>query len=820
MIAAGPAVSGADYPESVAAKAFFSEHRMFPLLEAEVPGVLYWNAPTAGDTSDWYPDATATDPSEWYPMLGVLESVRAELEVRLVTLTAPFTIDQAAQRYECLGGPPTTGVAALDFNFEIRESDMPHGLGAWVWNEPQGGWANSGSLARRWLGALPATGSGSPVVEGGSLIYAGRADANHGLSPDLPDPEQRPLPVAQLTGWYEPEVKVQESNQPSGNAAEAIPYRFSAIGVSQYDFLRNPDRPCDPDNFVAANQYPIGRVTGGEVEVFAVMTLQQNYRPKTPARYVLDRMDDLVASGLVPDTSTTEQRKRFADQGWDATIRLRSTTAETSSRNLALRDCEYFFRGLAGGYANHFVFLEDFNDLANNTVLISTPIYNAVKALNLALGFKRGVPLEDAEIVARLFNGQVGYPLPGTPSDGLLTGYGAATLGYALGMKDAEMTEVRSTVAAQDDLDGILDVPPDFTLQRSLRRPGPSAVPADGVLMKLLEARDPLPPPPATSPEQPLAAMESYHAQDASHRIDQDYFGYAATAGARVWLALDLDSGGIAVEDEEGGPQALAGPTGRRVVAPTAMGNGPVVGARFAVVAAPGNRLLSVTVEGPFEGFGGTPSLYAAGQRRVIEPGAVMDLTQFASSGTDGFVIEGVWGDGWVGQVLRLGIVAVPTESLLIGVTSWYHAMNWPSSWADLDQDLLPDWWELLYSGSTVGLMPDEDDDGDGLTGLGELAFGGIPGRADAAGLRLYRVAKAGELVLEYPMGDRLRLAYRVETATTIAGPWNDVTGEPLEADDQSGLPVGYRRMQLRLTPGQSPGEMRGFYRVVSEPTP
>ncbi len=62
----------------------------------------------------------------------------------------------------------------------------------------------------------------------------------------------------------------------------------------------------------------------------------------------------------------------------------------------------------------------------------------------------------------------------------------------------------------------------------------------------------------------------------------------------------------------------------------------------------------------------------------------------------------------------------------------------------DLDNDGLPDWWEILYSGSPIGMNPDDDLDGDGYTNLEEFLAGSdpldpnsYPGHIDAYILRL-----------------------------------------------------------------------------------
>lgn len=141
--------------------------------------------------------------------------------------------------------------------------------------------------------------------------------------------------------------------------------------------------------------------------------INQIYQPKTTAEYVRDA---IAVSGS--DVSR-------ANSGYADIILLRDTSAATASKNLALRDAEYFLRGYAGGASNlgepvDFSSLDAaFNDTANRFGPIATAIYNGKKVVDTALGRNTAGPTG----------------LPNTPAGGFdanVNGFTSGLLGVPL----------------------------------------------------------------------------------------------------------------------------------------------------------------------------------------------------------------------------------------------------------------------------------------------------------------------------------------------------------------------------------------------------
>ena len=133
---------------------------------------------------------------------------------------------------------------------------------------------------------------------------------------------------------------------------------------------------------------------------------------------------------LNPHGATYATDEEIAQSAISSVITAREQSALTSSKNLALRDAEYFFRGYLGGLQlhNHHSGNDLANGVANRLSPISTAVYNAKKALTSALGVK----LKPDE-------------LPGTPPGG----YDANVFGWARGLIGEPLSNVVTDFAAK-----------------------------------------------------------------------------------------------------------------------------------------------------------------------------------------------------------------------------------------------------------------------------------------------------------------------------------------------------------------------------------
>ncbi len=121
----------------------------------------------------------------------------------------------------------------------------------------------------------------------------------------------------------------------------------------------------------------------------------------------------------------------------------------------------------------------------------------------------------------------------------------------------------------------------------------------------------------------------------------------------------------------------------------------------------------------------------------------------------------------------------------------------------DRDGDGIPDRWELLYSGSATGLLPDGDNDFDGITNLDEYIFGYNPIVANAP-LKIVSVDIGSSVEVEFSTTTNTRL-YAIEFSehlvewTSLTSPVVGTNGVTTINVPKSGTNTGFYRVKVSV---------------------
>jgi hypothetical protein len=125
--------------------------------------------------------------------------------------------------------------------------------------------------------------------------------------------------------------------------------------------------------------------------------------------------------------------------------------------------------------------------------------------------------------------------------------------------------------------------------------------------------------------------------------------------------------------------------------------------------------------------------------------------------------------------------------------------------------------WALINRLTGAHAALDGDPERDGLTNWDEFCFGTSPTTADASFID--STFAAGTLTLTWL--ERLGVASLLRESQTLAMAWSVSTALPVPAPDQTGVPAGYRRMQVAIAVPQlgAPAASR-FFRVEAAKVP
>ncbi len=736
-LAAAPLPAANDcarYPEQIDGRLFFIKRTV-----TNEPLVGYAHAiPSAENLMmEWFrPSESSLDPvpaEEWFPLLGDLFEVEARITLELVGtmrldffsagLPATWPIGDTGLFYATAATAP---LAVLDLDFQVN---LPHGIG-WVDfearpDDPQTPGSETSSLnvlSDRYVGVsgfLPRAvrPDGTPVGDFEPSQYWDRQV----MIPPGPFTYQGPVEggeqavegaTAFVSAWSSLRQSTTTFTFPTPSVATGTVFAARLTSSSRPYRLASAISETGEQTLADA-----GDISGGELLYWPVVELTQRYTPKTPAAYARDLA---VQNGLpAGDQSDPMWRKNYADRIWDYTIRLRSTTSETSGFNLALRDAEYFWRGVAGGYSYHLpgftfldeVFVDPVNTTANSVVGISTPVYNAMKELLLLLGVKSTVPVADAAILERMMDGKAGYTLAGTPGEGLATAYAPTMRGYNMGLLFLTPSEIQGQLARLVAAGGCF---PDLSLGEILFNMDPSpAAPR--------RTRD------LASPR--LLPLEAYVDTVTEARISQRYFLREAGLSGPMEFDFIYEPGGLSLPGTGGGGTfAVAARTARQ-----AAFTGSVITRGWLGYSSLQDKMVSVTVEGPWNLSAGFPRVEVGGQVRFLQPGVPLDLTQFEPGGVHNFVLAGLDGPALEGQSLRIRIDTAGDQAAIVAQTAYYAAREYAAQggFGDADGDGLDDTWEADRYGDHARASASSDEDGDGRPLIAEYWLGGDPTRVD-----------------------------------------------------------------------------------------
>lgn len=141
-----------------------------------------------------------------------------------------------------------------------------------------------------------------------------------------------------------------------------------------------PDKLGGPIAVVNSSNFS-GPSVSGSWSFSGTALVEQMYTPHSTGRYIRDAVRSV--SGADYERAT---------EAYGEIIDMRETSSVTASKNLNLRDAEYFLRGFAGGVST-FMDIPDFSsfkaffyDIATRTGPVATTIYNGLKAIQRFFG--------------------------------------------------------------------------------------------------------------------------------------------------------------------------------------------------------------------------------------------------------------------------------------------------------------------------------------------------------------------------------------------------------------------------------------------------
>jgi hypothetical protein len=801
------------YPNQIDARMYFYKRNPFgdevSSYVHQIPSVetlqLEWNKPTE-NSLDPLPS------EEWFPLLGELTDVQVTI---LVDLIGSLRLDYSANPMPATWPIGDTGlyyginypypVASLDLDLELN---LPHGIG-WVDFEalasdpatpPSNETASTNVLSDRIVslgGFLPrgVRSDGTPVEDFEPEQYWDRfvtfpPGPHSYLGPVSGGSSPGASATANLLVWSTLDQSQKTFSFPNPTLATGT--IFNARLTSSSRAFRVASHISETGEPTRADA---GLITAGELRYWISMDLIHRYIPKKSAAYARDVAADVVSRGMpAGDRNDPFWRKNYADLMWDYAIRLRSTSSETSAQNLALRDAEYFWRGVSGGYSCNLpvfqflgeTFVDPVNTAANSTVGVSTPVYNAMKEMLLFLGVKSTVPLEESAILERVFDGKTGYTLAGTPGEGLTTALAPTMAGYAMGMAfftpEAINQRINDFIAGGGCF-------PDFSYADVLIELISPPAPAPSAKSRTRSASVPA-----------LLPLEAYIDTEPEARLSQRYFMREGGFTGPLEFSLDYDSGDLSLPSGGGGDAQTAAFRGVLTKSDSAFS---VTRGTVAYTCIQ-DKFLSVTVTGPLHLSAGAARVQVGTQTRFLQPGIPLDLTQFDPDGVNAFVIAGLDGAALNDSRFDIVIDTAGTEPAIIGQTVYYAARERnQNDFRDSDGDRLNDHWENDYYGGIDRVNGAADDEGDGRTALEEYWLGGSPAEADARPpVQTYR-ARAGSNATDWVLTFARRQigsdSYIIETSTDLAT-WTPTSLTSDEWDeDQSGLAPDFYRALVRI---------------------
>jgi len=795
------------YPERIDARLYFVKRTV---SEEPVIGYVHAIPSVENFLMEWYrPSESALDPipsEDWFPLLGDLFEVEARITLELV---GALRLDYFSAGFPVTWPIGDTGLfyasaisaplAILDLDFQV---DLPHGIG-WVDFEaspdnPQTAvneTSSSNVLSDRYVGVgdfMPrgVRPDGTPVgdfeaaqywdrqvtIPVGPFTYNGPVEGGQHPYDDA---------SAFLSAW---------SNLKYSTTTFTFPTPSVATGTIFLARLTSSSRPYQlPSAISETGERELGDagdITGGELRYWPTIEITHRYTPKTPAAYARDLA---LQNGLpAGEQSDPFWRKNYADRIWDYTIRLRSTTSETSGFNLAVRDAEYFWRGVAGGYAYHLptftfldeVFVDPVNTVANSVVGISTPVYNAMKELLLFLNVKSTVPISDAAVLERMLDGKAGYSLAGTPGEGLATAYAPTMRGYNMGLLFLTPEAIQSKLADIVAGGGCF---PDLSFGE--------------IFLNLDQAPAPRPRQSLSTNPQALLPLDAYIDTITEARISQRYFVREEGFVGPLDFSFTYDSGGLSLPGNDGG-NTFAAPTPRSL---NASFSGSVITRGSLSYGCLQDKMVSVTVSGPIHLSVGALRVEVGDEVRFLQPGVPFDLTIFEPGGVHNFVLSGLDGPGLEGGVFSIQVETSGQQAAIVAQTAYYAARErFPQEFfTDQDGDGMDDTWESDLYGDTLRASVAADDDGDGRPLIAEYLLGGDPTRADSGpSPRAFRQrADSGpdEWCFTFERRESSSGSYSVEVSSNLME-WSVAHVNIEERDiDQSGVAPGFFRAIVRI---------------------
>lgn len=558
----------------------------------------------------------------------------------------------------------------------------------------------------------------------------------------------------------------------------------------------------------------MGKLVGGTMLWRANARLTHRYRPRTPAGYALALLEYVYTRELpqpsVRDPIDYAGRLNIADFNWNTAIALRETSAETSAYNNALRDAEYFWRGVAGGLmvrelAIHSLwgggvagaarmdeFLDPVNTVGNLLAPASTEIYNVIKSGLVLAGVKQTVPPEDAEVLERMYNGEFKQQLPGSSILSLDSTQPSVMSGWRLGILNKSYAEIQQSLAELEGINNgffqptsLLDINTEllYGLGADLLQligggsSANSTMTATGNSLDESSSTLAL----TAQSEQPLELIEAYVDTVEEARLAQRFYFRPTGVGTSGTIMLDVQPGPLTT------PTPSPGDIIRGTVTLTCTGN----------------KMTSLRVEGPLEQTitGRLWFFGEDGKMHHLATGEIVNLEAGSSGGMSSITIGGFDGVGLVNSQFEFHVTTSTDGQAFFGQTIYYRAEARGADWwgYDGDSDGLADQWERDHFGSTARATPDTDSDSDGIPALAEMVSGSHPG--DAASRPITKLLKISESEWSLSLPARNGLEYNtLLRKSTDLVTWQSLWWVwPQEDEDQAHVPPGTKRMRYLI---------------------
>ena len=813
---------GVAFPEFIDATAYYFPPTLGLGFDPGTGDYIHTLLTTNATRFDWFvPTSKSLMPTSQeniFPLLGELVRVDSVLEFRArhtqisYVVNDNFTLmNMAGGSYNNEGNPPGYqnsiaimnggGVASLGLGLECV---LPHGLAPVEF--PADGNARNNPFGRH---SIVIRNNVNPfVTPAGAYDYVG-VNLDGGEAFAYPPAHFSPPNYTYLGNSVSSLAITSSVTDPADlEFVSSFRWRLAStstpsMGVTSY----NSDAIGDASKWTWA---PVGDVTSGEMRWRSSVRMVHRYRPRTPvgyARALKSRVFDLGSPADVPspDVST---RKLIADLIWDYIIRVRETSAETSSQNIALRDAEYFWRGVAGGYGLLIFdtfrladFFDPVNTAGNISVPVSTPLYNFIKTIQLEIGMKRSVTLDDAAIAALFYNGEAGYPLPGTDAESLPTTTRATLNGYRLGLRTATFFEIDDALLQfQQILGGMFPV---ITVMDLIEEFAPAGL---GLSTTSTDRA------PRSTPG--VQALDAYVDTLEEARLGQRYFLRPEDGAPAAVFTLDYQPGPIQSSNGGGGNQSFSvtgGPVAK--AAP-----GDIIRGTITFVAT-GDNFTSVRVEGPVEQtLTGRLWVEIDGHFRHIRAGETLDLAALVADGVEAVTIGGLDGLDLEGSLFDFHFTTAGGGQTFFGQTVYYRAEERSSDFArsDSDNNNLSDQWERDHFGALGRAAPMADSDGDGVPEIAEMVSGSHPGDPNSVPLLKLGALDADEWLVSLPVRPGLEFALSPQWSADLTD-WFPLEIWPEYDEDQAGAPTGTYLARYRIPRnGANKLFFRPGYRVTS----